>query len=301
MGMWAVGVDLGGTNVRAAEVGKDGKVGFMEAEPVDHDPAWPAFGQLIAVVERLLARRTDPPVGIGLGVTGPVDPVNGIIANPYSLPMSYQGFVREVLEDRFGLPVGLENDADVAALAEARFGAGRDRQVLVCITVGTGIGVGVSVHGQLHRGAAGTHPEAGHLAIDPSGPGCFCGARGCIESLASGTAVANAGVAAGVITSDGTAKDVHEAAAAGDPKAAAIVIKARRALAIAARNLVAVHAADTVVFSGNALGDVHELVTIVNNEVAACPFGPPRGVMVTVSQLEGSAGCIGAACLVLGQ
>jgi predicted NBD/HSP70 family sugar kinase len=94
---------------------------------------------------------------------------------------------------------------------------------------------------------------------------------------------------------------VHEAAAAGDPKAAAIVIKARQALAIAARNLVAVHAADTVVFSGNALGDVHELVTIVNNEVAAFTFGPPRGVMVTVSQMEGSAGCIGAACLVLGQ
>lgn len=300
MGIWAVGVDLGGTNVRAAEVDDRGGVGLVVSEPVDHDgPATPAFGQLISVIAQVMAHRPDPPAGIGLGITGPVDPHTGVIANPYTLPASYQGDVRSALEAHFGLPIAIENDANVAVLAESRFGLAQDRSVIVCITVGTGIGVGVISHGRVHRGAGATHPEAGHLAVDPSGPACYCGVAGCLESLASGTAVADAGRQAGIVAEDGTARDVHAAAARGDGAALAIVTRARQTLAIGARNLAAVHAADAVVLTGNALGDIGELVATVQSEVDLYPFAPEGGVMVVASTLKGHAGCLGAASLIL--
>jgi glucokinase len=300
MGTWAVGVDLGGTNVRAAEVDDRGSVGLVVSEPVDHHaPAVPAFGQLISVIARVIAHRPDPPAGIGLGVTGPVDPITGVIANPYTLPASYQGDVRAALRDHFTLPIATENDANVAVLAESRFGVARDRSVIVCITVGTGIGVGVSVRGRLHRGAGMTHPEAGHLAVDPSGPPCYCGVAGCLESLASGSALAEAGRRAGIVGADGSARDVHQAAARGDTGAVALVTRARQSLGIGARNLAAVHAADAVVLTGNGLGDVGELVATVQSEVDRYPFAPEGGVMVTASGLKGHAGCLGAASLIL--
>jgi glucokinase len=300
MGIWAVGVDLGGTNVRAAEIDDLGGVGLVISEPVDHQgPELPAFGQLISVISRVIAHRPDPPAGIGLGITGPVDPHTGVIANPYTLPASYQGDVRSALEAHFALPIAVENDANVAVLAESRFGPAADRSVIVCVTVGTGIGVGVITGGRLHRGAGATHPEAGHLAIDPSGPACYCGVAGCLESLASGSALAEAGRQARIIGADGSAREVHRAAADGDPAAQAIVARARRALATGARNLAAVHAADAVVLTGNALGDVGELVVTVQSEVDLYPFAPEGGVMVIASTLAGHAGCLGAASLIL--
>ncbi len=300
MATWALGVDLGGTNVRAAEVNHLGQVGFSHSEPVDYDPARGSFDQLTAVLRHVLQHRSDPPIGIGLGVTGPVHPATGTIANPYTLPPSYQGPVVAVLQERLGLPVRLENDANVAALAEAQFGAGQGKEAVGCITVGTGIGVGIWIRGHLHSGSAGTHPEAGHAQVDPNGPECYCGARGCLESLSSATAVLEAGIVAGVIDRTGSARDVHLAART-DAVAAEIVAKARRALAIGARNLVATHALDTVVLAGNALGDVEKLVSIVQDHVDTYRFGPPGGVMITASQLGGNAGTIGAAGLVFGQ
>jgi len=297
MATWALGVDLGGTNVRAAEVNHLGQLGFTHSEPVDYDPARGSFDQLTAVVRRVLRHRSDPPIGIGLGVTGPVDPATGTIANPYTLPASYQGPVVAVLQDRLALPVLLENDANVAVLAEAHFGAGQGKEAVACITVGTGIGVGVWVRGHLHSGSVNTHPEAGHAQVDPNGPECYCGARGCLEALASATAVLESGIAAGVIDSTGSARDVH-LAARNNPVAEHIVANARRALAIGARNLVAMHALDTVVLAGNALGDTEKLLSIVQDHVDTYRFGPPGGVMITASQLGGNAGTIGAAGLV---
>jgi len=298
---WAVGVDLGGTNIRAAEIDPAGTVGAFVSEPVDwHSPSTRPFGQLVGVVAQILSTRQEPPIGIGLGVTGPVDPMTGIIDNPFTLPASLQGDARQPLVDAFSVPVMLENDANVAAVAEMRFGAARGRSVVICITVGTGVGVGVVRDGILHRGAGSAHPEAGHLSVDPAGPQCYCGANGCIESLASGEAVREAGVAAGVMAADGSAKDVHDAADRGDPVATNIVERARRALGLGARNLVAAHSADTVVLAGNALGDKRLMLDAVRSSIEGFPFVPTGGVLVVESQLGGHAGCVGAAALVLG-
>ncbi len=298
MDTWAVGLDVGGTNMRAAEVRSDGSVGVVLTDPVDFSPGVP-FAQLTALTSRLLdAVPRTPPVGIGLGVTGPVDLVTGAVDNPHTLPASLQGDVVGALRSAFGLEVVVENDANVAALGEVRFGAARCGSVVVCITVGTGIGVGVVHEGVVHHGARGTHPEAGHLVVDPAGPRCYCGARGCAEALASATAVAAAGIAAGVIPASGSAKDVHQAAG-HDPRAAAIVELAHSAIAAAARTLIAVHGADTVILAGNAIGDVEALLARVRLDVQTYRFAPPGGVSVRPSELRGLAGCVGAAALVL--
>ena len=114
----------------------------------------------------------------------------GTINNPYTLPTWEDVPIVDFLVDRFGVPVSLENDADAAALGEYWQGAGRDVQRLCAVTVGTGIGTAYILHGKIVRGNGGWHPEGGHMIIDPSGPQCYCGAKGCWESLASGSAIA---------------------------------------------------------------------------------------------------------------
>ncbi|GLP80003.1 ROK family protein [Mycobacterium antarcticum] len=297
MGNWAVGLDVGGTNMRAAEVRSDGSVGVVLKEPVDFSARVP-FAQLTGLTKKLIDAVPSVPVGVGMGVTGPIDVTTGTIDNPYTLPASLQGDVVEALRTASGLEVVVENDANAAALGEVRYGAGRGGAVVVCITVGTGIGVGVVRDGALHHGAKGTHPEAGHLVVDPAGPLCYCGARGCVEVLASASAVATAGVTAGVIDEGGSAKDVHQAAG-DDPRATAIVERARSAIAAAARTLVAVHGADTVILAGNGIGDVDAMMARVRLDVATYLFAPPGGVAVRPSALQGLAGCVGAAALVL--
>ncbi len=298
MDRWAIGVDLGGTNIRVAAVGDDGSVLARLARPVDPDadPTRP-FGQLTAMIDAVMTRSpaSPRPAGVGIGATGPVDGATGTIANPWTLPPNLQGDVRAALRS-YG-EVVLENDADVAAVAEHRWGAGRGRRLTACITVGTGVGVGVVDGAGVRRGAGGAHAEAGHHVVDPSGPRCYCGARGCVESLASARAVAAAGVEAGIVAPGADAAAVHRLAAEGHPQAAAIADRARRALRTAAHNLVATHAPDVVVFAGQAIGDPERLVAETAADLARFPFGP--GVTVAASTLDDLAGCLGAAGLVL--
>lgn len=296
---WAVGVDVGGTNVRAAQVDAAGSVGCVIAEPVDGERrGGGAFGQLIDMVTELAGKvGGDPPEGIGIGASGPVDPRRGLIMNPYTLPDAYQGCVTQALADVFGVPVRLENDSDAAALAESWTGAAAGAQTVVCVTVGTGVGVGVIRNGQIVRGAEGSHPEPGHHVIDPAGPLCYCGARGCVESLASGNAMVAAAVRGGILPSGSTAVDVFAAAAL--PECRRVIERARAVLAIAVRNLAVLYGADVIVLTGNALGDPEALLAAARQEAASYTLGPPGGVRLSLSQLDGLAGCIGAARLVL--
>lgn len=308
MTRWALGVDLGGTNLRVAAVTGAGAVlarasaALDRAAPGSGTLATRPFAQLNQLVDGVVAQvRAGHPsagaaVGVGLGATGPVDIVTRIIDNPFTLPAGFQGDVGSVL-DRYGSVV-VENDADVAAVAEHRFGAGRGGRRTACLTVGTGIGVGVVSDSGVHRGPGGFHPEAGHHVVDPSGPKCYCGARGCVESLASARAVAAAAARAGFAAADATAAGVHRRAAAGDAAAIEITRRARAALCLAARNLVALHAPDTIVFAGQAIGDAGRLVAETQADLAAFPFRA-EDVRVAVSQLDDLAGCLGAASLVL--
>ena len=126
---------------------------------------------------------------IGIGSTGPVDRDLGAIQNPYTLPTWENVNIVKLLRERFHVPVTIENDADAAALGESWMGAGRGLSRLCMVTIGTGVGTAFIYDGSIYRGVGGAHCEGGHMILDPSGPECYCGAKGCWESLASGTAI----------------------------------------------------------------------------------------------------------------
>lgn len=297
---WAVGVDIGGTNVRVAQVTSTGVAGCVLAEQLDpYRAGGRPFGQLMDMISSLMERQdAEPAAGIGIGATGPVDPDRGSINNPYTLPIAFRGDVAGKLSEAFGVPVRLENDSDTAALGESWTGAAAEAEVAACITVGTGIGCGVVRHDKIFRGAHGSHPEFGHQVVDPSGPACYCGAHGCVESLASAPAIVRAAIEAGAVAAGAQAADVF-AAAAQDAACRAIVERAQSSLASAVVNLVAIQAPDVIVLTGNGIGDPPGLTSAIRHRLAACPFMPPGGVSVRLSRLGGAAGCIGAARLVL--
>lgn len=193
-----IGVDIGGSVVRVAAINTQGELLALRESPIEARRGPQAGLERIAgMIEELLrdesvegAAQTTFLRGIGIGCTGPVDPVQGVVNNPFTLPTWENVPLRTWLEERFSVPARLENDADVAALGEYWKGAGKGVKRLYAVTVGTGIGTSLITDGQIYRGFDGCHPEGGHQVIDPSGPLCYCGAHGCWESLASGSAIA---------------------------------------------------------------------------------------------------------------
>jgi glucokinase len=181
---YGVGVDIGGTKIRAALVAGNGDVLRKLDIPTDPelgaDGAGDAVGLLLAAVDQ-------KPEAIGAAVAGFIDQSGRIAFAPnlrYSNPE-----IGPVLSRRFGLPVVVVNDANAAAWAEHRCGAGRDVGNMIMLTVGTGIGGGAIVEGRLYTGSRGFAAEFGHVPVSPDGPVCACGASGCLEAVASGTAL----------------------------------------------------------------------------------------------------------------
>jgi glucokinase len=183
-------IDIGGTKVALGLVAHDGRVLARRSIPT-RDLANATIG-----VEAIASSLTEciqesgiAPEGIGIGCTGPVDPITGEIGKVANLPGWHGCRIVEEITSRIGMRTVMENDADAAALAEATWGSGRGVERFLYITLSTGIGAGFLLGSNVYRGAGGSHPEMGHHAIDPAGPPCYCGARGCWESLASGNAL----------------------------------------------------------------------------------------------------------------
>lgn len=191
-----IGVDVGGTKVAAGLVNTAGEITHQTRVPM---VASDAIAGLAAVTSAIDAVRStsdlDPKskglvAGIGICAPGPLDPRTGVVINPPNLP-GWRNFplVSEISKVT-RLPVHLDNDANAAALAEALWGAGRGYHNVFYATLGTGIGTGIIFDGQIYHGRTGAAAEGGHVTIDYRGPRCNCGKRGCIEVLASGTAIA---------------------------------------------------------------------------------------------------------------
>ena len=229
----SIGVDIGGTKILAGAVTEDGEIVKTARRDTPHSDAT-AVLDLVAEVVTELARTVDAPIdGVGLGVAGPVDASRSHVYFAPNLRWS-QVPARALLEAATGLPVVVENDGNVAAWGEYRFGAGRGSGDLVLVTVGTGIGGGIVLGGRLFRGAHGAAGEIGHANAVPNGIPCGCGRNGCIEQYASGNALVREARAlaaerrpeAAILLSlgDGTPEGVQgvhvtEAARAGDPVA----------------------------------------------------------------------------------
>ena len=262
-------IDLGGTNVRAIVAGLDGKISGDDRRPSR------ASDGLDATIEALLASlgRACSEAGVeasdlrGLGVATPgwVDTERGVVpAAPQLIGWRDVPLV-EMLQERLGVTVRLENDANAAALGENTFGAGRGTRHMLYITVSTGVGAGIIADGRLYGGAKGSAGEIGHTIVDPSGPRCGCGNNGCLESLSSGTAIArraaeaadrgDSAALAGIREREGRlgARLVAEAARKGDAASVAIYEEAGRFLGIALANAVNLLSPEAIILGGGVM------------------------------------------------
>ncbi|HEU0114425.1 MAG TPA: ROK family protein, partial [Thermomicrobiales bacterium] len=241
-----IGVDVGGTNLRAAAVDLAGDIACR------HEVRTPAKAGPEAVVDALLALAdeaaaeaglaADAPLGIA--IPGPLDPATGIVAFTPNLKDWRDFPLGAALRQRTRRPFRLANDGNCAAVGEARFGAGRGVDDLIYLALGTGVGGGVIAGGRLIEGAAGFGGEVGHVVVALDGPRCTCGSVGCLEAFVGGWAIARDATLVAT-TDDGqtlarlaggrplSARIVAEAARAGDPAAAAILRRAGRALGAA--------------------------------------------------------------------
>jgi glucokinase len=200
------------------------------------------------------------------------------------------------LEREFGLRVAVENDADAAALGEARWGAGRGSRSLLYVTISTGIGVGILLDGKLYRGAKGAHPEIGHHVIDWSGPLCYCGANGCWETLASGPALeAWMGAQRDVALS---ASQICELARQGDALALQAVQREALYIGLGLANLVTMYCPQTIVIGGGMMRSADLLLAPALDVVKRiCTQVPAENTSIVLAGLGAQCGLLGAACV----
>lgn len=188
---FAIGVDLGGTNLRIAAVRDDGalleKVSTGTRLAAGRDAV---IGEMTGAVREVAAKfAKEHLLGVGIGVPGIIDARTGMLRESPNLPGWNDYPVRDEIERLLSAQVVLENDANSAALGEAWRGAARDAASMCMITLGTGVGGGIVIDGQVWRGMTGMAAELGHITIDPNGPKCGCGNHGCAEQFASATAI----------------------------------------------------------------------------------------------------------------
>jgi glucokinase len=250
-----IGVDLGGTNLRVAAYTQEGGLLETVARPTRvHDGPAAVVADTCGAVHQLRERYTaaGPLAGIGVGSPGPLELPRGRFRQPPNLP-GWDGFeLRAALEHALGMPIFLENDANVAALAECQLGAGKTlgTNSLCMLTLGTGVGGGIILHGKIWDGKSGMAGEVGHLNIWTDGAGCGCGSHGCLEAYASATAARRmaeeliaAGTAPGLAAlqkqcPEFTARDIAELASAGDAGAKKVFANVGQALGIGLASLV---------------------------------------------------------------
>jgi len=253
---WLVGVDVGGTTVATVLLDETFRAHGELTFPTDLASPDATMLGIVAAIEQTLALGDGARklAAIGLGIPGQQDPAQGIVRIAVNLHWYDYPLVAR-LRERFGVPCVIENDVRVATLGVYRFDNPAGDQDLAYMSIGTGLATGVILEGKLLRGRHGLAGEFGHIIIDPNGPLCNCGARGCLETLVSATAVvrrAREAIAAGALTALNplTARGVYDAAAAGDRAAQQIVDDVGTELARALRSVVLAYDVDSVVLGG---------------------------------------------------
>ncbi len=228
---WAVGVDLGGTLIKGGLVNEEGRAGFIDEWPTNASKGreYVLEERLLPFIQRCLKAAMVEEIkieGVGIAVASPLDPRKGVLYNPPNLPGWGIFPLLPYLQKRISLPIYIDNDANLFALGEWRWGAGERKSPLVCLTLGTGIGGGIIYdNGAIWHGSHGTGGELGHITVDMNGPSCNCGNRGCLEAMASATALerwfrtALKSGRSSLAPQDAKAKEIFEAACDGDPLA----------------------------------------------------------------------------------
>jgi glucokinase len=306
--METIGVDLGGTKAL---------VGVLDGTEVLYESREASTGQsedeLVELLVREVGEARDARPGakaVGLGIPATMDHDRGIAVAAVNLPLSDLP-IRDLISERVGLPVFVDNDGNVAALAEHLYGAAQGKRNTVMLTVGTGIGGGLVLGGEIYRGATGAGAELGHTVIQADGPPCQgnCPNHGCVEALASGTALGREGHAAAESAPDsalgkllaagekvdGTA--VTKAAIAGDETAVGVFELIGGRLGVACSSFANIFQPDAIVVGGGVIAAGDLLLEPARRELRQRALNPMNKTPILEATLGNNAGMIGAAAL----
>ena len=313
MRRFALATDFGGTNIRAALLDRQASISHRHSTPtLAHLGREAVLKRLLVALEQAAGSADRSTlVGIGVSLASPTDPETGVMYAPPNLP-GWDGFSpKEVLEETFSLPVAAANDATLAALAEQRYGAAKGYRNVIYITISTGVGGGIVIDGKLYAGSRGFAGEIGHVTIDQSGPPCNCGNSGCLEVMASGTAVARMarerlanGEASILLDQSGgdvdivDARMVAEAARSGDEVAGAVMLEASSNLGVGIVGLLHTFDPDIIVIGGGMSENLDIMLPGINEEVNRRSMSHFRGKFrLAKSELGDDVSLVGAAAL----
>jgi fructokinase len=289
--MASLGVDLGGTKIEGVALDDAGRLLHRLRLATERERGYEHIvGRVAEVVTALRPHAPDTRV-VGIGTPGSLSARDGRLKNSNTTCLNGRP-LREDLEARLGLSVRLENDANCFALAEARDGAGRGHEVVFGVILGTGIGGGIVIGGRVWAGPQHIAGEWGHHVIDPAGPSCYCGQRGCVETMLSGPALE-----AAYRAETGVDVSAAEVARRTDAAATAVVDRWLDRFGRALANVIDILDPDVVVLGGG-LSNLDVLYTRGRDAVARRVFNDELRTPIVKNQLGDSAGVLGAALLV---
>jgi glucokinase len=289
-------VDIGGTKIAVGAVREDGAILKQLECPTEPERGFHrAMGRIVAMVRELSQGGVEF-AGVGVGCPGPLDPFTGVIGEVGTLPGWQGGNPIAELEAGLNLPVAVENDADCAALGEARWGSEPCTGSFLYVTISTGIGGGLLLGGQLYRGVDGAHPEIGHQVLDSSGPRCYCGACGCWEILASGPAMVAWMRDQYPDRHAANASEICEEARAGDPAALRAVEREGYYLGLGLANLITLFAPDRIALGGGVMKSCSLFMEKARGTIREiCTQVPSEKTRISLASLGANAGLLGAA------
>lgn len=309
-----LGVDIGGTKVAVGIVDAQGKILKQGRTPMSaNSSAEEGFAAVAAAIDSLLSESIR---SIGICAPGPLDPKTGVILNPPNLPCWRNFPLAEKIAARYSIPSKVDNDANAAALAETLWGAAKGFRYVFYATVGTGIGTGIVFDNAIYHGNTGSAGEGGHVSIDYNGPICNCGKRGCIEILASGTAIGRRARAqldanprtksamlelAGGQVSAVKSEHVGEAYAAGDDLARELLRETVEFLSIWLGNIVDILDPDVIVMGGGVAAMLQPFFDEIKKRMPVWCVNPRASeIPLLMAHYGADAGIAGGAALCAG-
>lgn len=296
-------VDIGGTKIAVGLIDDRGRVACRVDTATSAERGYAVALQKISEMLRTVICKTGAKMrGIGIGMTGMLDPIRGELLDADFLPGWERTRPVEDLSREFGVSAALENDGDAGALAEAYWGAGKGKSRMIYVTIGTGIGGGIVLDGKLYRGVDGSHPEIGHHVMEASGPECTCGLRGCWEALAAGCSMEK-WYAENRPATEGhggpvSARKICELAREGNEFAKRAVEREGNYLGLGLANLIGMFVPDVIVLGGGMmqsedlyLEKIHEVIR------SGCRFVPAERTEIALASLGEDTNLIGAAAV----
>ena len=310
---YVVGVDVGGTKVAAGLVNAGGEIIKHARTPmVATGSAASGLAAVNAAIQQVLEGTSDRKItAIGICSPGPLDPKTGVVINPPNLPCWRNFPLADEVQALHKVPVKVDNDANAAALAEVKWGAGRGYKNVFYGTVGTGIGTGIIFDGRIYHGRTGAAAEGGHMGIDIHGPRCGCGKKGCVEVLASGPGIARRARQKLASNSNSkvfelakgnpqpvTSEMVAQAYAVGDPLAREVIEETLDVLAYWLGNIVDLVEPDVIVMGGGVSTMLSPFLEDIRKRWNGMVVNPwPQQIPVVLARYGEDAGVAGAAAL----